>query len=204
MASRVCRLVGDELRAARTAAGLSLRSLEAASGVSRSELSRIERAVTTAASVDELSRVAAALGLSLSVRLFAAGSPIRDAAQQALLARFRPLVHASVAWSPEVGIPIAGDRRAWDVMLRGAGWRLAVEGESRLGDIQAVERRIALKRRDDNNVDVVLLVNDTRHNRQVLATEREALRAMFPLDTRAVLAALRAGRHPGASGIVVL
>ena len=47
-------------------------------------------------------------------------------------------------------------------------------------------------------------VSDTAHNRAVLAEHREALRASFPLDTRAVMRALEAGRTPEASGIVVL
>jgi hypothetical protein len=51
---------------------------------------------------------------------------------------------------------------------------------------------------------VILLVNDTAANRRVLAAHREALRARFPLDGRAILQALRAGRAPTASGIVVL
>jgi hypothetical protein len=95
-----------------------------------------------------------------------------------------------------VPIPIHGDRRAWDA--------IAVEAETRLRDIQALERRIALKQRDGGVDVVILLVNDTAANRRVLAAHREALRARFPLDGRAILAALRAGRAPQDSGIVVL
>ena len=51
---------------------------------------------------------------------------------------------------------------------------------------------------------IVLLLADTRHNRRVLREHREALRSTFPLDTRAVMAALRAGELPSANGIVVL
>ena len=51
---------------------------------------------------------------------------------------------------------------------------------------------------------MILLVSDTPHNRGVLELHRAALRASFPLDTRAVLSALGEGRAPAASGIVVL
>jgi len=73
-----------------------------------------------------------------------------------------------------------------------------------LSDLQALDRRIALKRRDGGLVTVVLLVADTRGNRRHLAEHREVLRPSFPLDARAVLSAVRLGLPPSASGIVVL
>jgi transcriptional regulator with XRE-family HTH domain len=77
--------------------------------------------------------------------------------------------------------------------------------EVHLHDIQAVERRIALKQRDDASAGVViLLLADTAHNRRVLSAHREALRPQFPLDGGAILRALRAGRIPSASGILLL
>jgi len=51
---------------------------------------------------------------------------------------------------------------------------------------------------------MVMVVADTPQNRRMLELYREDLRAAFPLDTRQVMAALRAGRTPRASGIVVL
>jgi hypothetical protein len=61
-----------------------------------------------------------------------------------------------------------------------------------------------LKQRDGRVEVLILLVSDTAHNRAVLAEHREALRASFPLDTRAVMRAVEAGQTPEASGIVVL
>ena len=74
----------------------------------------------------------------------------------------------------------------------------------RLTDAQAVDRRLALKRRDSDLELVLLLLPDTHWNRATLAADREVLRANFPLDTRAVMAAVSGGRAPRASGIVVL
>ena len=51
---------------------------------------------------------------------------------------------------------------------------------------------------------MILLVADTRNNRRVLALDRESLRDELPLDTRAILRALRSGQSPRASGIVIL
>jgi hypothetical protein len=47
-------------------------------------------------------------------------------------------------------------------------------------------------------------VGATRHNRSVLREHRAALASTFPLGTAAILAPLREGRLPEASGIVVL
>jgi hypothetical protein len=50
---------------------------------------------------------------------------------------------------------------------------------------------------------VILLVADTIRNRRALASAPAAF-ADLPLRTREILAALRAGREPAASGIVIL
>jgi len=71
--------------------------------------------------------------------------------------------------------------------------------------VQALQRRVALKRRDDPNITgVVLLLADTRHNRDLLREHGEALRTDFPVDGSRFLAALAAGRIPGGSGVVLL
>jgi len=78
-----------------------------------------------------------------------------------------------------------------------------VEAETHLSDVQATERKIHLKQRDAGMPRVILLLRDTRHNRRILA-ESPGLRRAFPLTSRQVLAALRAGRDPGGDGIVFL
>jgi hypothetical protein len=78
-----------------------------------------------------------------------------------------------------------------------------VEAETHLGDVQATERKIHLKQRDAGMPRAILLLRYTRHNRRMV-DEAGALRRSFPLRTRSVLAALRAGRDPGGDGIVFL
>jgi hypothetical protein len=57
----------------------------------------------------------------------------------------------------------------------------------------------------DSGVDrLILLVWATRANRATLREIRESLRAEMPLDSRQILAALRAGRDPGQDGILLL
>ncbi len=138
-------------------------------------------------------------------KAYPSGEPIRDAAQLALLARVEMLLHAPLRMRREVPLPIVGDRRAWDGRVGDGTASASIEGESRIHDAQALARRIDLKARDDPDAGVVILaVNDTSHNRRILAEHREALRAQFPLDGAAIARALRRGRIPAASGIIVL
>ena len=70
-------------------------------------------------------------------------------------------------------------------------------------DVQALERKLNRKQRDGGVAHLVVLVADTPRNRRAFAAAPAAFDA-WPLRTRDVLGALRAGRDPGASGIVFL
>ena len=89
-------------------------------------------------------------------------------------------------------------------MVRLEGKLVVFEAESRLRDAQALDRRCQTKLRDGAADVLVLLVNDTAHNRAFLAEHREALRSTFPLDGRQVLRALRAGRTPEGNGLLLI
>ena len=81
---------------------------------------------------------------------------------------------------------------------------MAVEAESRLGDLQALERRLALKLRDGSMEHLILLVANTRHNRTVLRSAGAALWLEFPLNGVRGLELLAAGVAPTGSAIIVL
>lgn len=167
-------------------------------------VSRIERGLVIKLSLLHACRLAAVVGLDLSFRAFPGGSPVHDAAHRALLDRARAAVRSPGAiWHYEVPLPLPDDQRAWDSVLELAAsvGRLPLEAETRLSDVQALQRRVKLKLRDDPTVDrVVLLIADTKHNRMVLREHADALWADFPLDRKAILAALGAGQMPAASG----
>jgi hypothetical protein len=154
-------------------------------------------------SIDVLYRVAAVLGLDVSLRVFPAGDAIRDAAHGRLLGRPQRQLHRSLRWQTEVPLPDHRDPRSWDAVISGRGWVDRVEAETAIDDAQAVERRLALKRRDGRADHVLLLIADTRRNRAALAAAPQTF-ADYPLRGRAILAALRDGRDPGGSGIVLL
>jgi hypothetical protein len=71
--------------------------------------------------------------------------------------------------------------------------------------VQALQRRIALKRRDSADIDdVLLLLADTRHNQNLMRDHGVALRSDLAIPGAKVMEALAAGRAPGGSGIVLL
>jgi transcriptional regulator with XRE-family HTH domain len=192
---------------ARVAAGLSLRDAAAASGASHQQLARFERGDLDRISITELGAWCAIVGLDLSIRAYPAGDPIRDRAQLALLERFRARLHPSLRWRTEVPFSIERDLRAWDAEVSGTAperWRVRVEAETNVADGQALERRLQLKIRDDPVGHVVLLVSETRANRQAIRLLKDGLRETLPLDSRVMMAALGTGRDPGGSGIVIL
>lgn len=198
------RTVGAEIRSARLSAGMSLKEAGALAGMSHAQFARIERGLLPTVSVDQLARACAAVGLRLVVRAEAGPGPAIDAGQLAMLDRFRRLLPDLPALATEVPFPNPGDPRAWDAVLRLEGRRIAFEAESRLRDAQALDRRCQTKLRDGAADVLILLVNDTAHNRAFLAEHREALRSTFPLDGRQVLRALRAGRVPERNGLLLI
>ncbi|TME09278.1 MAG: hypothetical protein E6I65_11745 [Chloroflexi bacterium] len=203
-----------ELEDARIASGLSYAWLGKAVGISGQQAARVCRGESPGASIVGIAGLLAAARLDLSVRAYPAGPPVRDAAHLALLARFRARIATSLIWRAEVpvlegpqGLVVGSgppDRRAWDAVIEGRSWRVGVEAETRLGDVQALERRIALKQRDGSIPVVVLLVNDTAHNRRIIGLEAVGLRSMFPGTPRRTLRTLGEGNAPAVSTLVLL
>ncbi len=195
---------GREVRNARLGLGISQAAAGARVGMSRAQFGRIERAELGGLTIDQLARASRAVGLRLMVRSMPGDDPAIDAGQLALLNWLRRLLPVAIPMRTEVPLPFSGDRRAWDGILGHPPDLVAVEAEARIRDVQAVERRCALKQRDGRVERVILLVAATASNRAMLNLHREALRTRFPLDGRAILADLRGGRLPGRSGILVL
>ena len=133
---RVLAELGEELRRARLSRGASQAELGSAAGVSRSKAARYESGRHLAASLVEMSQLLAAAGLGLKASTYPLGDGPRDSRHAAGLAGF--LAHAAppLSWRTEVPLPNAGDARAWDALITGAGRRTGVEYERVLHDIQ--------------------------------------------------------------------
>jgi transcriptional regulator with XRE-family HTH domain len=197
------RRIGEELRVARMASGLSTRAVARLVGVSHTQVIRIERGLAPHVDIDVLARMAAVLGCELSLGVHPVGSPVRDKAHVALLERFAARLHALVDWRTEVPMPIPGDLRSADGVARTSAFGAIVEAETRIDDVQAAERRLRSKQRDLGVPRAILLVADTRHNRNVIRLV-PGLRREFPVDTRRCLAALGRGEDPDGDCLVIL
>jgi hypothetical protein len=96
------------------------------------------------------------------------------------------------------------DLRAWDAVIAGRGWRAAVEAETHVGDAQALLRRLALKRRDGNIPDgLVLVLSDSQHHRELLRGTADQIRTAFPIEARVALRRLARGEAPGNAVLLI-
>ena len=198
--------IGSEFRERRLSLGTSRDDIARASRLARSRYCRIEAGKIGTLTVLELNQIASVLGLDASVRLYPGGVPVRDRAHAGRLQALLRHAAAPLTFRTEVPLPSAEGRReqrAWDAVLVGGGERSAVELEMRLRDIQAAERRLELKRRDDPTEHFLLAIADTRSNRRILDEFGGAFRSLVRLRTRDVLTALAAGRHPPTGMVLV-
>jgi transcriptional regulator with XRE-family HTH domain len=196
--------LGMEIRTARLMAGLSQREVGVAAGVSAALISRAERGLLKDVSVNLLATLFAVLGMRLSARPYPEGPPIRDVAHARLLARFQAQMGRPLRFRTEVPLRFANDLRAWDGEIVAPDGRCKLEAETVLHDLQAADRRVALKMADDHVERVILLIAATRRNRAVIGEFRVLIAARYPADTREVLRDIRAGRLPVRSGMALL
>ena len=195
--------LGHELANARRTCGISQAQVGRALGWSAPKVSRIERGRRASVTHGELACFASVVGLRYSGKLFIGGSRLRDAAQVKAIASYRDLA-ARHGWECRIEepLPITGDLRAFDLMLRRPGIRVAHEFVSRLRDVQGQIRPLLVKQRDAGVRSLILVLRDTVENRRVVRKAGAPLRDAFSLGARAVLAAIREGRDPGGNGIV--
>ena len=200
---RLCRQLGHEARTLRVAAGLSQAQLSRAVGVSRGWLHRFELGRLQTVDLRRTTVLFAYLGHRFVGKAYPVGERLRDAGHIRLLERFNARLSSAWKRSFESVMPIPGDLRAWDELLSGPV-SIGVEAETKPSDLQGTDRAMAAKQRDSGADRMILLVADTNANRTLVRSHIAALRQTFPLDTRATLAALAAGRDPGANGLVIL
>jgi transcriptional regulator with XRE-family HTH domain len=202
------RLVHDLCREIDQAArdrGLTYAAIGRAIGLSGSHVGRICRGMVLDVSLVRLAELATVVGLDLAARTYSGGSPLRDRAHLALLERLRRRLSPTLQWRTEVPVvAMAGtrDQRAWDATISGRGWLVGIEAETHVTDVQALQRRVALKQRD-SGVDVVLIVlADTSHHQRLLASAPTI--AGFTTPPRVAFGALGRGEMPPGSAVLSL
>lgn len=195
--------LGQELADARRLSGASQAEVAKALGWSASKVRRIERGQRASVSHLELACFASVVGLRYSGRLFVGTTRLRDATQLAMINGYRQFADRH-GWSCRIEqpMPISGDLRAFDVVLRRGKLAVAHEFVSRVSNVQAQVRPLLQKQRDAGADCLVLVVRDTNENRRAVRAAGAVLVDLFPLGTRGVLAAIRRGERPTANGLV--
>lgn len=197
------RRLGDELRQGRLAAGLSQAAVARALGCAASTISRVERGLVRGASVEQLMRHAAVVGLVLRADVLPIGVPIRDAGQLRVVNRLEPNVGSPFVWILEMLVG-PHDLRAFDAGAIKPGCKIGFDVWSRVRDVQGQARASQRKQLDAGVDRLILVFGDTWTNRHAVRNAGAALRRAFPLSSRQILSALRAGRDPGANGMVFI
>jgi len=193
-----------ELRDARVSAGASQTELARALGWSQQNYSRFELNQLREISLIDISVAASMLGLEPSLSFHRIGPALRDKGHEALIGRLLRLL--SPAWhvAREVPFPNPGDPRWWDLLLRLPDFRLGVEAETRIRDMQALVRRMKERAREGGADELLLVLSDSAHNRGLVGELRQALGEDFAMARGDALRALRAGDGLRGSAVVLL
>ncbi|MCC6619004.1 MAG: helix-turn-helix domain-containing protein [Chloroflexi bacterium] len=196
--------LGRELRVARFRAGLTQKQVGRQVDRSASRISRIEGGLAPAASLTELMRVAAAIGMKLYVNAYPLGRRALDAPQLAMLTQFNSRLHPSWRCELEKVMPKEGDLRAIDELIWTDEISCAVEAITRLAEVQGHLRPARAKQRDIGATRLILLVKGSRANRRVLHEADDLVRRSFQVGTRRAFEALAAGRDPGGDCLILI
>lgn len=197
----------SELIDRRAFLGVSQRTLARELGWSQAHAWRYE-ANQVAVTLVGLSEMASVLGLELSIGVHELGDPIRDKGQQSLGKRFGVLLSPLWRVTHETLLPLPGDRRSWDKLLRLSGATprhlVGVDLETRIRDIQALVRRTRERERDGAVDQILLVLSDSSTNRRLVTELREALGPAYATSPRMLLNALRQGLALVGSGVVLV
>ena len=202
MGKQIANRLLTELRQERVKADVSQRAMADQLGWSQARYWRFENAAE--ADLEELSAVAAILGLELSSNLHRVSDSLADRGQLALLARFRSLLSPSVKVFTEALLPNPGERRSWDLLLRIAAQIVGVEAETKIRDVQATVRKVRGRERDGGADVLLILLADTRVNRSARDELVVNLGERFITLPRLLLDALRKGEPLPGSGVLLL
>ena len=203
---------GVDVSRLRDDAGISRAALGRATGIDPSFLGEIE-AGTANPSIETCTRLAIGLGADLPLRLYPSTGPaLRDRHQaaiaEALLRAVRP------RWKAFAEITVRRPSRGWiDIgLLDGAAVFVAVEIQSELRRLEqllrwAEAKALALPSWDgwvqlgaEPTISRLLIVRETRTNREAAENHRHLLRTAYPAYGRDALDSLRgSGAWPGAA-----
>lgn len=200
--------IGAELRLARTTAGLTQQAVARLAGTSQSIVSRIERGAVLA-DLLLLSRVAAAVGHQVSIRLFPTrGVSVRDSGQLELIQAI--LVAAHAGWQRAIEVRVSADvrdLRSADALLTSANEVMHIEVERTLIDLQAqlragLRKREAISQRLGRPVRFVLALVDGRRARDLVTAHSDVVSVALPATSSEVWRSIRTQNPLGRDGLL--
>jgi transcriptional regulator with XRE-family HTH domain len=198
---------GVEVHLARATLGLSQRQIGRRAGVSQSTVERIEGG-DPGAQLDTLVAVGAAAGLDLVLNAYPAGRvSLHDTGQMGLAEQIRSV--ASGAWGVRMEVRAGDHGESADVVLENPRELQHCEIERRAVTFER-QYRLALRKReflaaqDSRPVRLVIVVEDTRRNREALAPHMELIKSQLPASSREILRSFRTGQPLGKDGLLWL
>lgn len=205
-AEDAARRIGREIEAARRSLASSIETVARRAHLAPSTVVRILHG-DGGAHLDTVYAVAAAVGLRPSIKLYPTEPPaLRDTGQLHIAQHLIGVAHPSL--TPRMELPV-GDAfgRAVDLAFFGPTEIVIHEIERSLADVQATKRAAMLKRDalESNHrrpVRLVLAVEDTARNRQMVAPHLASIAADLPASSAAVMRHLRTGVPLGIDGFL--
>lgn len=196
--------LASQLREARVTGGLSQKALARGLGWSQQNYSRFELEQLDSVTLIDICVAASVLGLEPSVTLHRIGPALRDKGHEALIGRLLRLLSPAWKVAREVPFPNPGDPRWWDLILRLPDFRLGVEAETRIRDMQALIRRMRERAREGGADELLLVLSDSGHHRALASDLRGAFGEGFGERQPVLLRALRSGAPLSSSGVILI
>jgi hypothetical protein len=205
-ATRLAAQVGSDVELSRVTLAMTIEDVARRALVAPSTVVRV-CAGDGGVHLDTLCAVADAVGLRIGVKAFPGRQPsLRDSGQLRIAKYLVAMAHPSLR--PSLELPV-GDPfgRAADLVFFGPEEIMHEEIERRLPDFQAPYRaatvkRDALQARHARSVRLVLVIEDTRRNRALVAPHAELIRTALPATSSDVLRSLRSGTPLGRDGLL--
>jgi transcriptional regulator with XRE-family HTH domain len=205
-AGKLAANVGADIDASRNALGLSIEEVARRAAVSPSTVGRAIHG-DPGVHLDTICAVAQAAGLRINVKAYPAGPiSLRDSGQLRVAEYLAALAHPSL--KPAMELPV-GDPfgRAADIVFFGPEEILHEEIERRPGDLQeplrgAAVKRDALQTRHHRPVRLILVVEDTARNRELLRPHASLIQRVLPATSTEILRSMRTGTVLGRDGLL--
>lgn len=197
--------MGSEVALARATLGISRLAVARRAGVARSTVERVE-AGDPSVQIRTLAAAMDAVGLDLVLRAYQGRAlSLRDTGQMELVDALRST--ATAYWRPRVEVAAGEFGRSADLVFYGADEIQHHEVERSATDFQAQfgaasRKREALASGDRRPVRLVLVIEDTRRNREALRPHTSLIGSQLPAGSRDVLRSLRRGQALGQDGLL--